>query len=216
MTRFRLHLTQILLFARYLLPVLTGLILLVLSAFYNVYYYQLGTRYVQSLFHFYSGTFSAMKNYLGGGSTGTGAFYAWLTVGAVIGVLCFILALTLAVFAFLPSLATFRGLPAVREKLRFKILFPNRICLFLSSCLYLPAAWYPQYFARVCRRAGESAELIFMEANVPLIVTAGLTAITLALTVYARFAEKREPRFDPFLLGVSLPAEGESETEENK
>ena len=98
------------------------------------------------------------------------------------------------------------GAPATREKLRFKILFPNRVCLFLSGCLYLPTALFPHYFAWVCRRAGESTELIFIEASVPLIVTAALTLFTLALAVYARFAEKKEPHFDPFTLETALPA----------
>lgn len=207
----RVSLPHILLFARYLLPVLTGVALLVLSFFYNVYYYQLGSRYIQSLFHFYSGTFSVAKNYLGGGSAGTGAFYAWLTAGAVLGVLCFILALTFAVFAFLPAFRTFAGLSAVREKLRFKILFPNRICLFLSCCLYLPAALYPRFFALVCRRAGRNADMIFIGADTPLIVTGALTVLTLILAVYACRAEKKEPHYDPFCLGVSLPASDEKE-----
>lgn len=205
-SRLRQKLPHILLFARYALPVFSGAVLLLLSFFYNIYYYQLGSRYVQSLFHFYSGTFAAMKNYLGGGRVGTGAFYTWLTVGALVGVLCFILALTFSVFALLPVLRTFMGAPATREKLRFKILFPNRVCLFLSGCLYLPTALFPHYFAWVCRRAGESTELIFIEASVPLIVTAALTLFTLALAVYARFAEKKEPHFDPFTLETALPA----------
>lgn len=205
--RLRQKLPHILLFARYFLPVLTGVLLLVLSFFYNVYYYQLGSRYVQSLFHFYSGTFTAMKEYLGGGHAGLGAFYTWLTVGALAGVLCFILAATFSVFAFLPSLAVFAGKPATQEKLRFKILFPNRVCLFLSSCLYLPTALFPQFFSWVCRRAGENTEMIFVEISVPLIVTAVLILLTLALAVYARFAERTEPHYDPFVLEVALPEE---------
>lgn len=198
-------LSRILLLARYLLPVLTGAVLLILSFFYNVYYYQLGERYVQSLFHFYSGTFTAMKNYLGGTGADAGAFYTWLTLGALVGVLCLILALTLSVFALLPVLRAFLRMPAAREKLRFKILFPNRVCLFLSGCLYLPAALFPHYFAWVCRRAGESADLIFVEANVPLIVTAALTFLTLALAFYTVQMEKKEPRLDPFTLESALP-----------
>lgn len=66
LSRLRQGLPHVLLFARYLLPVLTGVILLVLSFFYNVYYYQLGSRYVLSLFHFYFDTFSALKEYFAG------------------------------------------------------------------------------------------------------------------------------------------------------
>lgn len=198
-------LSRILLLARYLLPVLTGAVLLILSFFYNVYYYQVGERYVQSLFHFYSGTLTSMKNYLGGTGADAGAFYTWLTVGALVGVLCFILALTFSVVALLPVLRAFFGKPTTREKLWFKILFPNRVCLFLSGGGYLPAALFPHYFAWVCRRAGESADLIFMETNVPLIVTAALTLLTLVLAFYAVQIEKKEPHLDPFTLESALP-----------
>lgn len=226
-TRFSEYLPRAAIYLRYLFPVLTGVVLTVLSFFYLVRYYQGGEAYVQTLFRFYYNTLSASHQYLGSGNTqaGKNALYGWLTAGAVGGILLYLLGMFFAVFALVLFLRAFRKseetAAARRMKVLFKIAFPNRVCLFLSNCLFLPVALFPSYFSMVAGKvAGVSrTEILYVERNIPLIVTAVLTVLTLALAIFAAVREKQE-RLNPFALDRALsaadlnPGSPETETEQ--
>lgn len=213
---FREHAPRVLIYLRYVLPALTGVTLLVLSFFYLVEYDQSGEAYVQTLFRFYYNTLSASHGYIGGGNmqAGKNALYGWLTAGAVCGILLYLLGLFFAVFSCILFFCAFRhreeNAAAQRAKLLFKIAFPNRVCLFLSNCLFLPVALFPSYFSMVAGKVAgvSSAELLHVERNVPLIVTVALTALTLVLAVFAAVWEERE-HLDPFRLDRALGEKSE-------
>jgi len=81
-----------------------------------------------------------------------------------------------------------------RRRILLKVLFPNRICYFLSSCLYVIPALFPEYFSAVCGRflqitGGRAA--LFVEYNVLLIVLIVLLVATLVLSVFIRRHEDR-------------------------
>lgn len=198
-------------YLRYIFPVLVGVTLSVLSFFYLVQYDQGGEAYVQTLFRFYYNTLSASHSYIGAGNmqSGKNALYGWLTAGAVCGILLYLLGMFFAVFSCILFFRAFRhreeSAAAQHAKLLFKIAFPNRVCLFLSNCLFLPVALFPSYFSLVARRVAgvSSRELLYVERNVPLIVTVALTVLTLVLAVFAAVREEKE-HLNPFRLDRAL------------
>lgn len=210
-TQFSARLPRAAVYARYLFPALTGILLVALSFFYLVRYYQGGEAYVQTLFRFYYNTLSASHKYLSGGNTqaGKNALYGWLTAGAVGGIFLYLLGMFFAVFALILFLRAFREkeeTPAARRaKVLFKIVFPNKVCLFLSNCLFLPVAMFPGYFSMVAARVAGSSrrEVLFIEQNIPLLVTGIMTALTFLLAVFAAVRGKEE-HLDPFTLDRPL------------
>ncbi|MBQ8340476.1 MAG: hypothetical protein IJY16_08530 [Clostridia bacterium] len=188
-----------LIIARYLLPPLTGLVVLVMSFFYTVRAAQGGVAIWVSHARLCFNSLKSARAYLIGGNVEAGErnFYVMLAVGAGVAILVFLIAAVLSCFAAYQAILAIRAGDSEegkRRRILLKVLFPNRICYFLTSCLYLAPALFPEYFSAVCGRflqiSGGSAAL-FVEYNVLLIVLAVLLAATLVLSVLVRRHEDR-------------------------
>ena len=215
--RVRAHLPSVAIWARYLLPPLTLLTLFVMSFFYNVKVYVGGAQDEVSILRLYINTFKGTHSYLGGATTAGGAwFYGIVTAGAVVGVLCFLIAL------FLTGLATYTAVRAFlagheseesdRMKLIFKIAFPNRVWLFLSELFLLFPLLYPNFFSAVGKRflAIGGGNVIFVMLNRPLIVGAILLVLTLALALIIPRYERRR-KMNMFLLHRTEKSESDEQ-----
>lgn len=186
--------------ARYLLPVLSGVLLLVLSFFYGIEYYQAGRLYHQSLWNFYAETLRAGHRYLGAAehAQGLNAYYGWLCAGAVVGILLYLIGLLVAGCSAYLALLCGKLEPGERKrrKILLRVFVPNRIALFLYNCLFAAVAAFPHYFAFVSARAARVAvrEMLFIEYNIPLVVTAALALAMLVLAIAQRFVpDARDP-----------------------
>ena len=193
-------------YTRYLLPVITGLVAFVLGCLYLVRVAQSGSRAEVSLVRLYLNTFVGAHNYLGGTTSETANwFYGLLVAGAVVGVVIYLLAMALAVFAAVTAIRAFRAghesEESNRMKLLFKIVFPNRVCLYLSHLLLLIPLLFPEYFSGIGKHflliGGES--VIYVMLNRPLIVVAVMLVLTLGLAVLINTYERRK-KMNMFLL----------------
>ena len=206
-------------YARYLLPVLTGVLLLTFSFFDWVYFYMQGSRYKMSLFSFYQRTLTSSLEYVGGKTAAqTDWFYGMLSVGAIVGILFYLVALFLAVLAAVTAIRAFRAghesEESNRMKVIFKIAFPNRVCLFLSNALFLVPTLFPAYFSAVGRSfmlIGKEGT-VYTDTNVLFFVILGLTLLTLALA-FAITRLERQKKMNMFL--VFHPDEESKETDEH-
>ena len=184
------QLPVILVWARYLMPVITGATLTVRSFLYTVQGAMLGKRYEVSLLRLYFNTFGGTHEYLGTeGSKAGNALYGTLTLGAILGTVVFLVAFFFACFAAYTACRAFLtdegSAENTRMKKLFKVAFPNRLCLFLSNALFIVPALFPQYYSFVSSRyvlvGGKSVFYVIL--NRPLIVMAVLTGITLILAL---------------------------------
>lgn len=205
-------------YARYLLPLLTGVLLFAFSFLDWVYFYMQGSRYKMSLLSFYQRTLTSSLEYVGGKTAADSkGFYGLLSVGAIVGILLYLVALFFAGLAAVTAIRAFRAGHESKEsnrmKVAFKIAFPNRMCLFLSNVLFLVPTLFPAYFAAVGRHfmlVGKK-EIIYTETNILFFVILGLTAITLALALAIPRLE-RQKKMNMFL--VFHPDEDEEQDEE--
>lgn len=197
------RLPVIAIYARYFLPVLTALVLLILSCCDLVYFYMVGASYKMSLFAFLKSTLSAAIAYVGEGNGDYGAFYAVQTIGAVIFIAIHLLAIFFSVFAAVTACRAFRAGHESREsnrmKIAFKIAFPNRIALFLANLTLILPTLHPYYFAAVGKAFDGGSALLFIAQNVPLIVVGVLLALTLALAMVTPRFERRK-KMNMFLI----------------
>ena len=219
--RFKKSLPFVAIYARYLLPVLMGVLLLAFSFLDWVYFYMQGSRYKMSLFSFYQRTLTSSLDYVGGKTAANSdGFYAMLSVGAVVGILFYLVALFFAVLAAVTAIRAFRAghesEQSNRMKVAFKIAFPNRICLFLSNVLFLVPTLFPEYFSAVGRHfmMVNKKEIIYTETNVLLFVMLGLTLVTLTLALLIPRLE-RQKKMNMFLV-YHPDEEGEADEEENE
>ena len=188
----------ILITARYVLPLITGITCTVSALFYSVTIMQTGAELHISAARLLFNTLSAVRRYLGGAhDTQKSWYYGLLAAGAIVAIIAFMLALFFSVLAALAALRAFRAEEGSetekRAKMVFKIAFPNRIWLFLSNCLWLLPALYAQYYALISRRflligAEDPVYIIF---DLPLLLTAILTVLTLALALNVSRTERR-------------------------
>ena len=207
-------------YARYLLPVLTGVLLLAFSFLDWVYFYMQGSRYKMSLFSFYQRTLTSSLEYVGGKTAAqTDWFYGMLSVGAIVGILLYLVALFLAVLAAVTAIRAFRAghesEESNRMKVIFKIAFPNRVCLFLSNVLFLVPTLFPEYFSAVGKRfmlIGKEGT-VYTDTNVLFFVILGLTLLTLGLSLAITRLE-RQKKMNMFL--VFHPDENAEEIEEEE
>ena len=207
-------------YARYLLPLFTGVLLLAFSYLDWVYFYMRGSRYKMSLFSFYQRTLTSSLEYVGGKTTAaSNEFYGILSGGAVVGILFYLVALFFAVLAAVTAIRAFRAghesEQSNRMKVAFKIAFPNRVCLLLSNVLFLVPTLFPEYFSAVGRHfmLVDKKEIIYTETNVLFFVILGLTLITLALALLIPRLE-RQKKMNMFL--VWHPDEDGEDEEENE
>ncbi|MBO5354816.1 MAG: hypothetical protein J6B09_01965 [Clostridia bacterium] len=218
--RMKKALPYVAIYARYLLPLLTGVLLLGFSFLDWVYFYMQGSRYKMSLFSFYQRTLTSSLDYVGGKTTDqANGFYGMLSAGAVVGILFYLVALFFAVLAALTAIRAFRAGHESKEsnrmKVAFKIAFPNRVCLFLSNVLFLVPALFPEYFSAVGRHfmLVDKKEIIYTETNILFFVILGLTLITLALALAIPRLE-RQKKMNMFL--IFHPDEDEEDEEEDE
>ncbi|MBQ9098429.1 MAG: hypothetical protein IJY50_03275 [Clostridia bacterium] len=204
--RFWATLPVVAIYARYLLPAIMGLVSLVLGCLYLVRVAQSGARAEVSLVRLYLNTFVGAHNYLGGTTNETANwFYGLLVTGAIVGIVLYLLAMGLAIFVAVAAVRAFRAghesEESNRMKLLFKIVFPNRICLFLSHLLLLVPLLFPEYFSCIGKHflliGGES--VIYVMLNRPLIVAAVMLVLILALAVGINPYERRK-KMNMFLL----------------
>ncbi len=206
--RIRKALPVVAIWARYLLPVATLLTLFVMSFFDSVQIYIGGKTqiYELSVFNAYVNTFKGMHAYFGGSTVaGRSWFYSIVTVGAVVGILIFLVALFFAGLAAYTAVRAFRAghesEESDRMKLIFKVAFPNRVWLFLSELLMLLPFLYPEFYEMVGNMflAVKGVEVIFVLLNRPLIVGGSMLALTLVLALVTPKYERRK-RMNMFLL----------------
>lgn len=212
----------LLIWARYLLPAISLLLLLVMTFFYNVTIYTGGEEQELSIIRLYFNTFKGMHYYLGGETVaGRSWFYGIVTAGAIVGVVLFLLAFFLVgLAAFTATVAFLEGHESKQSdkmKVAFKVAFPNRVVLFLSDLLILLPLLYPHFFSLVSRSflAIGGEEVIFILLNRPLIVGIILLVLTLTLALIIPKHERRQ-KMNMFLLHRSEKTSEEEECEDNE
>ena len=205
-------------YARYVLPLFTVLLSFVFSFFYNVEIYSGGKAMTLSIGRLFLNTFAGTHQYLGGETNaGRTWFYGVLSVGAILGILCFLVALFLTGLAAYTAVKAFRAgyksEESNRMKLIFKIPFPNRVWFYLSNLLVLLPLLDPHFVATVGGRflAIGGEDVIFVVWNTPLFVCAILCLVTLGLALLIPRTE-RAKRMNMFLL--HHPEEENAECEE--
>ena len=212
------HLPQAAIWARYLLPFVTLLVLFVMSFFYNVKVYVEGVENEVCVLRLYLNTFKGTYAYLGGTTaTGRSWFYGIVTAGAIVGILLFLIALFLTGLAAYTAVRVFllghESEKSDKMKLIFKIAFPNRVWLFVADLTVLLPFLYPHFFSYVGGKflavGGES--VIFILLNRPLLVGAVMLALTLLLAFLIPKYERRK-KMNMFLLHRTE----ETEVEENE
>ncbi len=218
--RFLARLPEMLIWARYLLPALGVLTVLVLGFFYNVRFISGRITQELSVWRLYANTFVGMHRYLGeSAKAGRSWFFGILVAGAIVGILCFLAALF---FAGLAAYTACRAFLAGHEseksdkmKLIFKIAFPNRVWFFLSHLLILIPLLYPHFVSAVGSYflSIGVGDVIFILLNRPLIVAGAfcLASLVLALVI-PRFERRKE--MNMFLLHRAV--EKTDETEETE
>ncbi len=215
---------ELAIWARYLLPVVALLTVFVMGWFYNVRTLSVGAYYRVSLWRLYGNTLAGTHTYLGGKTVAAKSwFYGLLSVGAIVGILLFLLTAFLTVLAAYTTIRAFRAGVESEESNRmktvFKIAFPNRFCLFLSNALLLVPTLFPHFVALVGSRllvvGGE--DVIFVLTNPVLIVAGAFLLLTLLLSLLIS-KEERRCRMNMFLLHHAEPPteEGEDEEEEDE
>lgn len=201
-----------LVYARYLLPLFTVLCALLLSCVYCVGGVMGRRTTWVSLFQLYGNTLVGMHDYLGGKtSPGQSWFYGILSAGAIFGILAFLAALFFTGLAAYTAVRAFRAgyksEESNRMKLIFKVPFPGRVWLYLSDLLVLLPLLYPYFLSFVGEKIPNiSGELVRFQWNIPLLVCAGLSLVTLALSFMIARTE-RAKHMNMFLLYHEEPSE---------
>ena len=209
-----------LVWARYLLPPLAALTLLVIGFFYTVKGVVLGQGYEVSLWRMLGNTFGGAHNYLGSDNLSARAdsLYTALVLVALLLILLYLVGLFLSGLAAFTALRAFRAGHTAplsnRMKVIFKVAFPNRVCLFIANLLLLAPTLYPHFYTAISHSYSlvGMQSVFFVTLNRPLIIAGALLFITLVLAVLTRRYEKEE---NMEMFEVFYPdKEGESEAEE--
>lgn len=216
----RRYWAELLIVARYLLPLVSALALLVISLFYNVRMVSIGKRYEGSLARLLVNTLVGTHDYLGGElKAAKTTFYALLSGGSLVCMLCYLVALFFAGLAAYTACRAFRAghesEESNRYKLIFKVAFPNRVCLFLSNALLLIPTLYPHFLSFIGSRfllIGDEA-VVYVLVNRPLIITGVMTALSLVLALAIPRLERRK-KMNMFLICHDLPAAAPAEGSE--
>ena len=204
----RKNVPVVLIWARYLFPLLSCVILFALSFGDLFEFYQSSTVGTISIFGLYGATFQTVFSAFGEITSGTVLWYAILQLlGAIIGLLAFLLFIGFAILAAITACRAFCHGPedptANRMKVIFKVVFPNRICLFLANALALVPFLFPYYFSFVLERfynMGVEPEMpIYIKSNPCFWIALGLTVITLVLALVIPRYERRR-RMNMFLV----------------
>ena len=187
-------------YARYALPLVSALTLLVMGLFHNVLTVSSKVYYNVSLWKLYVSTITGTHKYLGGELKEAKTwFYGLLSAGAIVCTLVYLVVLFLSVLALYTAIRAFRAghesEEASRYKVIFKVAFPNRIWLFASNLLLLIPAAFPHFMQLVGSRflAIGTGDVMFVLLNRPLLVSGIMLALTLVLAlVIPRFERRRK------------------------
>lgn len=193
-------------YARYLLPLASALFLIVSGFFYAVRGVNVGRYYEVSIWRLYFNTFTGTHAYLGtAGNVRADGLYTALAIGAVVGTLILLLALFLNTLAAVTALRAFRAGEksdvAHRMKIKFKIAFPNRLCLFLSNLLLIVPVLYPHFYSAISANymLVGATNVFYVTLNRPLIVLIILSALTLIVAIISKRYEQRK-KMDMFAI----------------
>ncbi len=193
--RFRAICPIVLVWARYLLPAVTAITLVVTGFFKTV---RFAYRAPISLWRLIWNTLVGARDYLGGEMQAAKSwFFGILSVTALAELLLTLVALFLVGLAAYTAIRAFtagyKSEQSNRAKLAFKVAFPNRACLYLSDLLLVLPALYPHIFSYISTRfllmGGE--EVVYVIANPMLIVMGACALVTLVLAVVTYRFERR-------------------------
>lgn len=193
--RVRASLPVALVLARYLFPALTATALVVMGFFKIV---RFAYRPAMSLWRLIWNTIVGARDYFGGEMQEAKSwFYGTLSAAALAEVLLGLVALFLIGFATYLAIRSFtagyKSERSNRAKLAFKVVFPNRVCLYLSNLLLVLPALYPHIFSWVSRKflliGGE--EVVYVIENPLLIVMGACSLVTLVLAILSYRFERR-------------------------
>ena len=195
---------------RYVLPLVSSIVLLISGLCHSVSAIQGGTRiWVSPIQLCFNTIKNARAHFLAGGNA-NGTLYGLFMAGGIIAILCFLAALGFAVFSLSQLyIVTTATDPAVarRAKIRHKTVFPSRVFLFLSHLPLLVPALFAEYVSFINRRFSGSNAALRVKCNVTLILLLLLLFATLAL---ARVLAPQEKKCDLDLFDTEekAPTEG--------
>ena len=174
---------------RFALPVAANLAFLITGLAYTVRGAILGKRYMFSVIRLFFNTFTGTHAYLAGAKTAAdNTFFAFLAIGAAVGVLAMLSSLFFSCFALLSTVRRlfFKQRDNSQWIFLFRVLFPNRVCLFLSQCLLLLPALFPEYYTFIASRfaidGGQAA--FYVIYNIPLYVVCGALLLTAGMSFF--------------------------------
>lgn len=191
---------RVLLFARYLLPLISALCVVVVGLFYNVFAVQGGKRVQLCVLRLCFNTLKSARAYMMGAEVVAGVrnFYLVLVIGAVCFIFLFLLSVAHAVFALYMLYRTLRARAVgdseaeKRAKVLFRAVLSNRVMMWISNALVLPLALFPEFFSFVSGRflAVSGSNTFYLRFNVTATVTAVFVLLTLVLALYLRRYER--------------------------
>ena len=193
--RLRKNALKALVWTRYLLPFATALAVIVMGCFKMV---RFAFHKPISLFQLMWNTLVSARAYRAGETNAaTDWFYGVLAGVTIVDILLALLALFFVALAAVVACRAFllghENKESNRAKLLFKIVFPNRVWLYLSNLLLLVPVLYPHLFSfvstRFLRIGNESA--VYVITNPALIVVGASLLLTLAIAIAIPRFERR-------------------------
>ncbi len=191
---------RMLLFARYLLPLLSALLVVVVGLFYNVFAVQNGKRVQLCVLRLCFNTLKSARAYMMGAEVVAGVrnFYIVLMIGAACFIVLFLLSVAHAIFALYMLYRTLRARAAgdkeaeKRTKVLFRAVFSNRVVMWISNALVLPLALFPEFFSFVCARflTVSGGNTFYLRFNTTAVVAAVFALLTLVFALYLRRYER--------------------------
>lgn len=191
---------RVLVWTRYLLPLVTALALLISGSFYHVLALQSGKSIRVSVLRLCFNTLKSARAYLLSTNSVPGVrnFYLFLLVGAALMMLFFVIAVLFSIFALCMLYRAARA-NAVgdsegekRAKILIRAFLPNRVMMALVNALLVPLAFYPELFSLMC---GQSLTVsggitLYVRFNVTALLVSLLTLATLVLALLIRRRER--------------------------
>ena len=191
---------RVLLYVRYLLPLLSALLVVVVGLFYNVFAVQNGKRVQLCVLRLCFNTLKSARAYMMGAEVVAGVrnFYLVLMIGAACFIVLFLLSVVHAVFAIYMLYRTLCARAAgdkeaeKRTKVLFRAVFSNRVMMWISNALVLPLALFPEFFSFVCARflTVSGGNTFYLRFNTTALVAAVFVLLTLVLALYLRRYER--------------------------
>lgn len=186
----RIPFGHILIAARYLLPLFSAFVFVVVGFLNIVYIDGFTARYHTSLWQLYFNVFSvAQKHFATGGTAQGDELFTLLVIGSVVGLVVLAVALGLICLA---AITAYRALRAEktsevcrRMKMIHRVAFPNRFCLFLPQLLLIIPTLYANFYAAVSEYYALTglAEVLTVRVNLPLMIQGVLAALTLVVAI---------------------------------